>query len=60
VFTSPRLGRTRLLVLDSRAGRVLDEGRREMLSEKEWAWVEESVTGDFDRAWAPALPGSSW
>ena len=41
-------GRTRLLVLDSRAGRVLDEGRREMLSEKEWAWVEESVTGDFD------------
>jgi hypothetical protein len=41
-------GRTRLLVLDSRAGRVLDEDRREMLSEEEWAWVEECVTGDFD------------
>jgi hypothetical protein len=41
-------GRTRLLVLDSRAGRVLDEGRREMLSEEEWEWVEERVTGDFD------------
>jgi hypothetical protein len=41
-------GRTRLLVLDSRAGRVLDEDRREMLSEPEWAWVEECVTGDFD------------
>jgi len=41
-------GRTRLLVLDSRAGRVLDEERREMLSEKEWAWVEECLTGDFD------------
>ena len=41
-------GRTRLLVLDSRAGRVLDEGRREMLSEEEWGWVEERVTGDFD------------
>ncbi|MGZ6693023.1 MAG: alkaline phosphatase D family protein [Solirubrobacteraceae bacterium] len=41
-------GRTRLLVLDSRAGRVLDEERREMLSEQEWAWVEEWVTGDFD------------
>jgi hypothetical protein len=41
-------GRTRLIVLDSRAGRVLDEGRREMLSEEEWEWVEERVTGDFD------------
>jgi len=41
-------GRTRLLVLDSRGGRVLDEERREMLSEKEWAWVEECLTGDFD------------
>jgi hypothetical protein len=42
-------GRTRLLVLDSRAGRVLDEDRREMLSEPEWAWVEDCVTGDFDQ-----------
>jgi PhoD-like phosphatase len=41
-------GRTRLLVLDSRAGRVLDEDHREMLSEPEWAWVEDCVTGDFD------------
>jgi hypothetical protein len=41
-------GRTRLLVLDSRAGRVLDDDHREMLSEEEWAWVAESMTGDFD------------
>jgi hypothetical protein len=41
-------GRNRLLVLDSRAGRVLDEERREMLSEEEWAWVEDCVTGEFD------------
>jgi hypothetical protein len=41
-------GRTRLVVLDSRAGRVLGEGRREMLSEREWAWVEDCCTGDFD------------
>ncbi len=41
-------GRTRLLVLDSRAGRVLAEDRREMLAEQQWAWVEECVTGDFD------------
>jgi len=41
-------GRTRLVVLDSRAGRVLDEGRREMLSDREWAWAEDVCTGDFD------------
>jgi hypothetical protein len=42
------LGRTRLVVIDSRAGRVLEEGRRSMLDEAEWEWVEENVTGDFD------------
>jgi PhoD-like phosphatase len=42
------LGRTRLVVVDSRAGRVLDEGSRSMLDEHEWDWVAEQVTGDFD------------
>jgi PhoD-like phosphatase len=42
------LGRTRLVVIDSRAGRVLEEGNRSMLDENEWKWVEEQVTGDFD------------
>jgi PhoD-like phosphatase len=42
------LGRTRLVVVDSRAGRVLDEGRRSMLDEEEWAWVADHVSGDFD------------
>jgi hypothetical protein len=42
------LGRTRLLVIDSRAGRVLDEGRRSMLDEAEWEWIEEHATGGFD------------
>jgi hypothetical protein len=42
------LGRTRLVVIDSRAGRVLEEGRRSMLDEQEWQWVEEHVSGDFD------------
>lgn len=41
-------GRTRLVVLDSRAGRVLTEGRRQMLSDREWAWAEDRCTGDFD------------
>jgi hypothetical protein len=42
------LGDSRLVVVDSRAGRVLEEGRRSMLDEEEWAWLEEQVTGDFE------------
>ncbi|HEV2771087.1 MAG TPA: alkaline phosphatase D family protein [Solirubrobacteraceae bacterium] len=42
------LGRTRLIVVDSRAGRVLQPGRREMVDDGEWAWIEEHATGDFE------------
>jgi PhoD-like phosphatase len=42
------LGHTRLIVIDSRAGRVLEEKRRSMLDEEEWNWVAEHATGDFD------------
>ena len=42
------LGGTRLVVLDGREGRVLSDGRREMLDETEWSWVEEQTSGDFD------------
>jgi hypothetical protein len=42
------LGNTRLVVIDSRAGRVLDEDRRSMLDDEEWDWVYEHATGDFD------------
>jgi PhoD-like phosphatase len=42
------LGDTRLIVIDSRAGRVLEEGRRSMLDDTEWEWVREQATGDFD------------
>ncbi len=41
-------GRTRLVVIDSRCGRVLDGGRREMVDDDEWAWIEEQASGDFD------------
>jgi len=41
-------GRARLVVVDSRAGRVLSEGRRQMLSDHEWEWVEDRCSGDFD------------
>jgi hypothetical protein len=42
------LGSTRLIVIDSRAGRVLDEGGRSMLDADEWDWVYEHATGGFD------------
>jgi hypothetical protein len=42
------LGTTRLIVLDSRNGRVLEEDRRSILDEAEWEWLEEHLRGDFD------------
>ena len=41
-------GDSRLLVLDSRAARVLNDGRREMIDEEEWDWVIQHSLGDFD------------
>ncbi|MCW3006224.1 MAG: hypothetical protein JWP17_850 [Solirubrobacterales bacterium] len=38
----------RLLVVDSRASRVLDPGARSMLDEAEWRWVEETAGGARD------------
>ncbi|AEV76013.1 phosphodiesterase/alkaline phosphatase D [Mycolicibacterium rhodesiae NBB3] len=34
------LGRTRLIMIDSRNGRILDSGERMMIGEKEFRWVE--------------------
>src|SRR3954454_5852228 len=42
------LGGTRLLVIDSRCGRVLEEGARSMVSEAEFRWIEQQVEGDYD------------
>lgn len=42
------LGSTRLVLLDSRNGRVLDEQHRSMLDDAEFAWLEDEVAGDFD------------
>jgi hypothetical protein len=41
-------GRVRLIMMDSRAGRVLDEAHRSMLDDEEWAWIEDQASGDFD------------
>jgi hypothetical protein len=42
------VGRTRVLVIDSRCGRQLEEGNRSMLDDEEWQWVEDHATGGFD------------
>jgi PhoD-like phosphatase len=42
------LGATRLVVIDSRAGRVVEEGRRSMVDDGEWDWIAEHATGGFD------------
>ena len=43
-----QFGDVRVLVLDSRAARVLSDGRREMIDEDEWNWVVENSRGAYD------------
>jgi PhoD-like phosphatase len=42
------LGRTRIVMIDSRAGRVLTPGGRSMVDAEEWEWIREHAHGDFD------------
>ena len=42
------LGAVRLLVVDSRCGRVVDADKRAMVGPEEWAWVEQHARGTFD------------
>jgi PhoD-like phosphatase len=41
-------GRSRLVVVDSRAARVLTSSRRDMIDEGEWEWIVEHCRGSFD------------
>jgi len=50
-------GRSRLLVLDSRAARIVVEGRRQMMAQEEWDWIVEHAHGSFDHVvLASSLP----
>jgi hypothetical protein len=42
------IGRTRIVMMDTRAGRVLEPGGRAMVDAEEWACIEEWTRGDFD------------
>ena len=41
-------GGSRLVVVDSRAARVLADGRRDMVDAEEWDWIVEHARGDYD------------
>ena len=41
-------GRTRLLMIDSRCGRILADRRRSMVSEDEFDWIDAQLDGDYD------------
>ncbi|HET6562352.1 MAG TPA: alkaline phosphatase D family protein [Marmoricola sp.] len=41
-------GRTRLVVVDSRAARVLEDDRRSLLDPTEMAWLDEQMRGDVE------------
>jgi hypothetical protein len=42
------LGRSRLIMVDSRNARILDGGERKMLGDREFEWVERQVGDDLD------------
>ena len=42
------IGPVRLVMIDSRCGRVLDEGARSMVDEDEWRWIEDHAVGGHD------------
>src|SRR5829696_8920158 len=39
------IGPARVVMIDSRAGRVLDPGNRQMVDPDEWRWIEEHASG---------------
>jgi hypothetical protein len=42
------VGTSRIVMIDSRAGRVLTPGKRSMVDDGEFEWIEEHARGDFD------------
>lgn len=45
---SRRLGGSHMVVIDSRAGRLLTDTRREMVDDDEWRWIDDQLRGDAD------------
>ncbi|MGQ0840572.1 alkaline phosphatase D family protein [Actinokineospora sp.] len=41
-------GNVRLLVIDTRSGRILKDGKRSMVGDSEFEWIETNADGDYD------------
>ncbi len=41
-------GNVRLLVIDTRSGRILKDGHRSMVGDGEFEWIEENADGEYD------------
>jgi hypothetical protein len=52
-------GEARMVMVDSRAGRVLDEGDRKMLDDDEFAWVEAAMRRAVDEGVEHLILGTS-
>jgi hypothetical protein len=51
------LGDTRLIAMDTRAGRKLEPGKRRMIHDADWDWISSHATGDFDHLlFASSIP----
>jgi hypothetical protein len=51
------LGPARLIVADSRTGRELRPGRRQITTDEEWEWITANIDGDYDHLlFASSLP----
>jgi hypothetical protein len=42
------VGSTRVVMIDSRAGRVLEPGKRAMVDPEEWRWITDHASGDVE------------
>jgi hypothetical protein len=43
-----QIGQTKLVVMDSRAGRVLEPGERQMVDDEEWEYIRSEARGDHN------------
>ncbi len=52
-----QIGQSKLIMMDSRAGRVLDPGERQMVDDKEWDYIQKEARGDCNHLFlATSLP----
>ena len=52
-----QIGQSKLIVMDSRAGRVLEPGERQMVDDEEWDYIQRRPSGDYNHLFlATSLP----